>query len=247
MQVMILAAGFGKRMLPLTADCPKPLLPLAGKPLIEYHLDKLKQPYFSKVVINVSYLGDKIINSLGQATQAGLPIGYSVEDEPLETAGGIEKARSFFEENAIFVINADAYCELDFQAWSTAALKQMKLTGAKACLLLVENPNHNPHGDFVLRSEGEQSSQLDEFFPVVPKSSMPKSNLAEPTLTFCGMSILDLSLFDDYKTESGRLADILIQAMNDGLVIGSQFQGLWCDVGTPERLVELNEAINKTV
>ena len=183
--------------------------------------------------MNVSYLSQMIIDRIGSLTQTGLPIQYSLEDQPLETAGGIVKARPLLQEDLVLVLNADAYCDLDFQIWANSARARMQLTGAQACLLLVENPAHNPGGDFTLTVDDRDSNDSCVFGRV-------SDNLgSSSSLTFSGISLLHVSLFDTYQTATGRLADILTQAMADNLVIGSRFDGLWCDVGTPQRLNEL--------
>lgn len=223
MKAMILAAGRGERMRPLTDSCPKPLLKVGGEPLIGWHLRRLHAAGIREIVINHAWLGSQIEDTLGTGEAYGVRIAYSPEGETgLETAGGIATALPLLGDEPFLVVNGDVLTDIDFQtAFSVAEalLQQQKL----AHLWLVPNPAHNPNGDFVLQNN---SAVL---------SASPEGT----ALTFSGMGVYHPDLF--HKTpprQAAKLAPLLRDAMNQGLVSGEQHQGLWLDVGTVERLAE---------
>lgn len=209
MKAMILAAGKGERLRPLTLHTPKPLVRVAGVPLIEYHLRALAAAGFSEVVINHAWLGQQIEEHLGDGSAFGLTIRYSAEGEPLETGGGILRALPLLGSEPFLLINGDIWCEVDF-----AALKR-PLSGL-AHLLLVDNPEHNPQGDFCL-----QGAQVCD---------------ARPGLTYSGVAVLDPALFAECRAGAFKLAPLLRTAMQQGQVSGEHYAGRWVDVGTHERL-----------
>ncbi len=220
MKCMLLAAGRGERLRPITDNIPKPLVKVAGKPLIEYHLQNLKDAGFNEVVINLSYLGKKIENYLGDGEKYGLNIQYSNEgDEPLETAGGIIQALPLLGEKPFLVINADIWCD---HSLSFASLSEDKL----AHLVLVNNPKHNPEGDFVY-----------EFGRVY--------NSGKNTFTFSGIGIYHPALFKDISNGKKALAPILRDAIVRQQVSAEYFSGNWFDSGTQERLDEVDKFIKK--
>jgi len=213
---MILAAGRGERMRPLTDSTPKPLLKVAGKMLIEYHLEKLKLAKITDVVINHAWLGGKIEKALGDGSRYGLNIVYSVEDEALETAGGILNALPLLrgvnnEADAFIVINGDIYCDYDF------AMLPSSISGF-AHLVLVNNPQHHPKGDFSLTNSG-----------VIESEGASKQ-------TFSGIGVYHPDLFKGYPKGKLALAPVLRQAMQQHQVTGESYPGVWHDIGTPERL-----------
>ena len=212
---MILAAGRGERMRPLTDNTPKPLLEVAGKMLIEYHLEKLKSAQVSDVIINHAWLGEKIEQALGDGSRYGLNIHYSAEPEALETAGGILNALPLLGDNAFIVINGDIFCDYDISLLP-ASLKGL------AHLVLVNNPPHNPDGDFVL----------------TPSAAVEHSG--ENKKTFSGIGVYHPDLFKDYPKGKLALAPVLRKAMEQHKVSGELYQGSWHDIGTPERLTELD-------
>lgn len=217
---MILAAGRGERMRPLTNSTPKPLLKVAGKMLIEYHLEKLKSAQVTDVVINHAWLGEKIEQALGDGSRYGLNIHYSAESEALETAGGILNALPLLrgvgdEDEAFIVINGDIFCNYDISALPTS------LTGL-AHLVLVNNPPHHPEGDFVLTSSGAVEY------------------CGENKKTFSGIGVYHPELFKAYPNGKLALAPVLRNAMEQHQVSGEFYQGMWHDIGTPERLRELD-------
>lgn len=215
---MILAAGRGERMRPLTDNLPKPLLKVAGKMLIEYHLEKLQAAQITEVVINHAWLGEKIEQVLGDGSRYGLNIYYSPEVEALETAGGILKALPLLrgEQNEAFiVINGDIYCDYELSNLPTSLL-------GLAHLVLVNNPQHHLEGDFSLTKSGAVAQE------------------GKNKLTFSGIGVYHPDLFKSYPNGKLALAPILRKAMVQHQVTGESYKGIWHDIGTPERLNELD-------
>ncbi len=219
MKAMILAAGKGERMRPLTLHTPKPLLRAAGIPLIEYHVRALQAAGFDELVINHAWLGQQIEDYLGTGKAFGLSIRYSPEGEPLETGGGIYRALPLLGQEPFLIVNGDVWLDYDF------AQLRRPLTGL-AHLVLVDNPIHHPHGDFHLN--GSQ---------VLAQGS--------PTLTYSGLAVLHPQLFANCLPGAFKLAPLLREAMAQGLVSGEQHHGAWIDVGTPERLAELEQLLRE--
>lgn len=231
---MILAAGKGERMRPLTEHTPKPLLPVGGRPLILWHLEKLARAGFARIVINHAHLGDQIEEILGDGEAFGVELRYSREGEPLETAGGIATALPLIEGDIFPVVNADVFCDYDFGLFA-GIMARMQDEKTLAHLVLVNNPVHHPDGDFVL----EADRVTDEVLPLTPHASR---------LTFSGLGIYRRELFA--KTEpwkKAQLAPLLRDAMKRGLVTGEHYAGRWTDVGTPERLRELDHEITSQI
>jgi N-acetyl-alpha-D-muramate 1-phosphate uridylyltransferase len=224
MHAMILAAGRGERMRPLTDRVPKCLLQVGGKPLIEWHLQKLAAAGVTEVVINHAWLGEQIEARLGDGARFGLHIRYSAEEEALETAGGIAKALPLLGEAPFLVVNGDVYCEFDFASLSSAAAN-VRSGAILAHLVLVDNPVHHPRGDFVLdagrvRAEGPSK------------------------LTFSGIGVYSRALFTGIASGArAQLAPLLREAMASDRVTGQHYDGLWVDVGTPERLTQLDAEV----
>jgi len=216
---MILAAGRGERMRPLTDTCPKPLLPVAGKPLIVWHLERLARCGFRDVVINHAHLGDQIEALLGDGAAWGLSIQYSPESQgALETAGGIANALPLLGDDPFLVINGDIFCD-----WNPDASQ----LGANdlAHLVLVDNPEHNTQGDFAL-ADGRVHSN------------------GAPQFTFAGIGIYRPELFAGIERgRPAKLAPLLRDAMTANKVSGEHHAGRWTDVGTPTRLAELDAEI----
>ncbi|MGD2173330.1 MAG: nucleotidyltransferase family protein [Gammaproteobacteria bacterium] len=212
MKAMILAAGRGERMRPLTDRVPKPLLPVADKPLIVHHLEALSRAGFGEVVINLSWLGEQIRDLLGDGADFGLSIAYSEEPEALETAGGILQALPRLGERFV-VVNADIYTDYDF-----ALLRE---ADSPAHLVLVENPPHHPEGDFSL-----EDSRV--------------GNADSPRYTFSGIAQYRREFFAGLAAGKLALAPLLREAADRGEVSGELFAGDWTDIGTPERLDALN-------
>lgn len=220
MKAMILAAGRGLRMGDLTKDLPKPLLILRGRPLIEWHLKKLANAGFKEVVINVSYLPNKIKEFVGDGSEWGLHVTFSEESPVLETGGGIKKALPLLGSDAFFVINADIYSNFDYKKLRNFFLKK----GIDAHLILVKNPEHNLKGDFGLTD----TSNL-----VLNKM---------PLYTFSGIAVYHPRFFSNLETEKKiQLLPLLKNAISKKSIKGELFQGEWSDIGTPLRLNNLNK------
>ncbi len=211
---MILAAGRGERMRPLSDTLPKPLLTVYGKPLIVHHLERLSRNGFKDVVINIAHLGYKIPEVLGDGTQWGLHITYSDEQATgaLESAGGILKALPFLG-NEFLVINGDIWCDYP-------VMPHIQLKHCLAHLIVVPNPSHNPEGDFALVHEH-----------IVNNST--------PRFTFSGIGYYRAELFEHLSPGSQPLAPLLRNAATNQRVSGVLYQGIWHDIGTPERLTAL--------
>jgi len=213
---MILAAGRGERLRPLTDRAPKPLLEAGGKPLIGWHLERLAAAGCREVVINVSHLGERIVERLGDGAAWGLRIAFSREPQPLETAGGMALARGLLGPDPFLVVNGDVYCEVDL-----ARLRRVALGERLAHLVLVPNPAHHPTGDFTL-----DAGRI--------------GNAAAPRYTYAGIAVLAPALFAGVEAGSkAQLAPLLRAAAERRLVDGELFAGTWLDVGTLERLSAL--------
>lgn len=224
MKAMILAAGLGNRMRPLTDHTPKPLLCAGGKPLIEYHLENLRRAGIREVIINLAYLGEKIRAHLGDGRTFGLSIHYSSEPEPLETGGAIVQAQDLLGDQPFLLVNGDVWCDLEFSDFI-----QHHLTGNnRGHLLLVPNPDFHPLGDFVLAENGQLSADSGQ--------------LKLERYTFAGISMLDPQLVTNYPDKRTKfpLAEVLRSAISQQQLTGQVHSGHWSDVGTPERLQTLH-------
>ena len=216
MKAMILAAGRGERLRPLTDAVPKALVAVGGKPLVARHLERLAAAGFRDVVMNVSHLAEQVVAWLGDGSAFGLHISYSREEVPLETAGGLARARALLGEAAFLLVNADVLCELDF-----APLRTRPLGSALAHLVLVPNPGHRAGGDFSL-------------------AAGRIGNDAAPRYTYAGIAVVSPGLFAGVEPGTrAPLAPLLRAAADRGQLSGELYEGLWRDVGTAERLAEL--------
>jgi MurNAc alpha-1-phosphate uridylyltransferase len=215
MRVMILAAGRGKRLRPFTDTTPKALLPVGGKPLIVWHLERLAAAGFRHVIINLAHLGDQIRQTLGNGQAWNLRLLYSQEPpEALETAGGIAHVLPLLGGHPFLVINADVFCDVDFKELALFPMKERL-----AHLLLVDNPPHHPAGDFSLERNGRVSNDHTR------------------RLTYAGIGIYDPAFFTGVSPDlPSRLAPLLIDRVDQGKVSGKHHLGRWVDVGTLERL-----------
>ena len=218
MKAMILAAGRGERMRPLSDSVPKCLLEVRGKSLVAWLLEALARSGVRDIVINHAHLGHMIEAALGDGRRFGVAIRYSPEAEALETAGGIANALPLLGEAPFLAVNSDVFCDFDFSSLVTHALDERL-----AHLVLVANPPHHPRGDFALRG-----SRV--------------TDAGDPKWTFSGIGLYQPALFASVKPGSkGQLATLLRAAMTRGLVSGEIHRGEWYDVGTPTRLAELNQ------
>jgi MurNAc alpha-1-phosphate uridylyltransferase len=227
---LVLAAGRGERMRPLTDTIPKPLLQVQGKSLLAWHLEALANAGLTQVVINHAWLGEQIEASLGSGKQFGLQIFYSREESALETAGGICKALPLLRANDYFlVINGDVFTpQFPIQGLIQRVLELRSQDQLLAHLVMVPNPPQHPHGDFYL----DQTMVRDDGY----------AGATGAKLTFSGIGIYHHTLFKGLISgQSAKLAPILRKAMADNRVSGEKYLGSWHDVGSPERLAELNK------
>lgn len=235
-RALILAAGRGERMRPLTLATPKPLLPVGGRRLIEWHLAALARAGIREVVVNIAHLREQFAPALGDGSRHGVSIRFSDEgDEPLETGGGMLHARPLLGEAPFVLVNGDVWLDLDLATLPSAP-------AGLAHLVLVPNPPQHPAGDFWLASDGRV---LD-----APPDRAPAAGAER--LTYAGVGVFRAALLDDWRRVIGDtpgarampprfpLAPLLRAAMARGLVTGQRFDGVWHDVGTPERLVALD-------
>ncbi|GAA4358301.1 N-acetylmuramate alpha-1-phosphate uridylyltransferase MurU [Kangiella marina] len=223
MKAMILAAGRGQRMRPLTDRHPKPLLKVDGRALIEWHIEALKEAGIKEILINTSWLGEQIPEYLGDGAYWGVKLTYSHEPQALETAGGIRKAIDFFENEPFIVVNGDVWTEFSYD-------KLLKQPSKSAHIVLVDNPEHNTKGDFLLRDDGL----------VVAEGNDCK--------TFSGIGVYHPDVFKEVPLdEPAPLAPLLRELMVEAEVTGELYQGRWHDIGTPERLEALNLSFQRRI
>lgn len=218
MKVLLLAAGKGTRMLPLTAATPKPLLKVGGHSLIAHQIRKLALHGFTDLVINHAWLGAQIEQALGDGSALGVNISWSRETEPLETAGGIIQALPLLGERPFAVVNADIWTSYPF-----AELRMVLKPGDLAHLVLVENPAHHPAGDFAIAER---------------RLALPQGGA--PSHTYSGIAVFDPQLFHGLMPHKYPLLPLLKRAIAEGRASGEIFGGEWIDVGTPERLRALD-------
>jgi len=222
MKAMLLAAGRGERLRPLTDTMPKALVEAGGKPLIAWHLERLAQAGIRDAVVNVSHLGERIVERIGDGGRYGLRLRYSRERERLETAGGIAHARGLLGREPFLLVNADVYCECDF-----SGLTKVRLGERLAHLVLVPNPPHRTGGDFSLAG-----GQVGE--------------APSPRYTYAGVAVMQPALVDPVKPgEKAPLGPLLHEAAARGLLGGELYEGPWQDVGTIERLAELEKYLRE--
>ncbi len=216
MKVMILAAGRGERLRPLTDSVPKPLVEVAGQTLLGRHLERLARAGFTRAVINVSHLADKIIARFGDGASSGLKVDWSREAEALETAGGIAQARALLGDDPFLLVNADIWCDYDF-----SALRNFALGARLSHLVLVPNPPQHPAGDFSLAGGSV-------------------GNGPAPRYTYAGIAVISPRLVAGVAAgRKAQLAPLWRAAADRGEVTGELYEGLWSDVGTAQRLAAL--------
>jgi MurNAc alpha-1-phosphate uridylyltransferase len=225
MKAMVLAAGRGERLRPITDTLPKPLVPVAGKPLIVHHLEALARAGVRDVVINLSWLPDTIRTALGDGSRYGLCITYTDEGPvALETGGGIFNALQLLEPGPFLVVNADTFTNIDFAALRAAATADTQ-AGVLARIVLVPNPTQHPGGDFGL--EGDRVVERDT-----------------GRFTYSGVGVYRPELFEGCTPGKFPLAPLLKRAIAAGRLRGQLHLGEWSDVGTPQRLAELDERVS---
>ena len=227
MKAMILAAGMGNRMRPLTLHTPKPLLEVGGKPLIVWHIEKLQKMGVQEIVINTAWLGEKLADALGDGSQFGVKILWSHEGEGLETAGGIINALPLLGNEPFILVNGDVWTTMDF-----APLLNVQLENDLAHLVLVENPVQHPLGDFTLAAN---------------KAYTFEQARSGENLTYSGVAVMHPQMFVGLESGKRPLAPLLKQAMQQEKISAQKLQGVWVDVGTPERLNALDQQIQQGV
>jgi MurNAc alpha-1-phosphate uridylyltransferase len=219
---MLLAAGRGERLRPLTDRMPKPLVPVAGKPLLAWHLERLAASGCREVVANVSHLGEQIVKYV-ENSSFDLHVAFSREAEPLETAGGIAQALPFLGREPFLLVNGDIYCEIDFRPFLAHRLGKNI-----AHLVLVPNPPHRTNGDFSLEAGAI-------------------GNEGAARYTYAGVAVMSPTLVEPVKRgDKAPLAPLLRAAAAKGLISGELFTGLWQDVGTAQRLAELEMKLHES-
>ena len=227
MRAMILAAGRGERMRPLTDTLPKPLLSVGGEPLIVWHIRRLIAAGIDDIVINHAWLGDRIEAALGDGAAFDARLRYSPEEQALETAGGIAQALPQLGDAPFLVVNGDVWCDWD-PAGARAQASRLAETGGQAWLLLVDNPPHHPEGDFHLLEDGTLAAAGGR------------------RLTYAGIGVYHPSLFAGLAPRTpARLAPLLVDAIGRGTARGARHNGTWVDVGTPQRLAELDAMLTR--
>lgn len=226
MKAMILAAGKGERMLPLTRDTPKPLLQAGGKALIQYHVEALAAAGYRDIIINHAWLGQQIEDFLGDGSKFEVTIRYSSEGEPLETAGGVIKALPLLGDEPFLIVNGDIWTDYSF-----STLLEKTAMQSLAHLVLVDNPSHHPKGDYKL----ESGSGL------LHRDGPQKAN----RYTYSGIALLHPDLFTGMRVEKKALAPVWEALMPLGRVSGEYYAGEWFDIGTVERLQALNKHLQE--
>lgn len=219
-KAMILAAGRGERLRPITDETPKPLIQVGTCTLIEHHLLSLSRSGIHEVIINLAYMGDKIKTHLGSGAKYGLDIHYSYEPEgALETAGGIRHALPLLGDTPFLVVNGDIRCSMDFSTLSLGSDRNMHL-------IMVKNPTHNAEGDFYL-DQSTEPGMLEKIHKGSPENYR---------VTFSGIGIYRPSIFEELPSGRSRLAPLIHEQIKQNKASAELFDGYWTDVGTPERL-----------
>ncbi len=229
MKAMILAAGEGRRMRPLTQHTPKPLLKAGGITLLERHIVALRDAGINDIVINAAYLAEQIVAFCGNGSRWDVRITVSVEAKALETAGGIINALPLLGASPFILMNGDVFCDFPLTCFTTQTVPEQG-----AHILLVNNPVHNKTGDFVLDGQAVKSSPKDA----------PASRAPRPTLTYSGLGVYDPGFFYGYPAGKRALKPLMDTAIDQGRLEGSHWQGQWLDVGTPERLALLDTTLS---
>lgn len=223
MKAMILAAGLGQRMRPLTDHIPKPLLQVNGKCLLDYHLEKIQDAGITEVIINLAYLGDKIREHLQNHSYKKMTIKFSQEPEPLETGGALLHAANLLADENFLLVNGDVWSDISYKDFIARHLQETSL----GHLLMVPNPDFHPQGDFTLDKTTHKLGEKQQ----------------QPGLTFAGISILSPQLIGEYPHKRNKfpLAEVFFHAIKNQQLTGELYNGHWSDVGTPQRLQSLDQ------
>lgn len=225
---MILAAGRGERMRPLTDTTPKPLLPVGGKPLVVWQIEALERAGYRTIVINVAHLGERLVEALGDGSALGVRIAWSREDSPLETAGGIATALPLLPEGPVPIVSGDIWTSFDYASLRPIAdTMAMDDAAPRVHLVMVDNPPYHPQGDFALEGTRIHADGPDK-------------------LTYGNIGLFDSRLFRELPAHTKlKLAPYLLEWIHRGLVSGERYGGPWANVGTPADLAALDAALNK--
>ena len=227
MKAMLLAAGEGRRMKPLTDVRPKPLLTVAGRPLIEHHIVRLRDAGVTDIVVNVSYLGQQLVEFLGDGSRWGVELTVSEETAPLETAGGVVQALPYLGDQPFLLVNGDIYTDFPF-----VTLRRVSLIAGGGYVVLVANPDHHPEGDFCLHEH--RLGFIEDNASVSEPAGYIQS------MTYSGIGLYDPQLFTAEAPGKNPLRPLLDRAVAGALLQGELYRGVWEDIGTPERLASIN-------
>jgi MurNAc alpha-1-phosphate uridylyltransferase len=237
---MILAAGRGERMQPLTATTPKPLLSAGGKPLVAWQIEALARAGCSDIVINASHLADRMQAALGDGSALGVRLHWSIEAEPLETAGGIATAMPLLPPGTVLIVSGDIWTGFDYAALAARAAHLMGPGGARVHLVMVPNPAWHPRGDFALAP----ASDAAPVRRLLPRSDAGKTG-GPYNCTYGNIGLYDTALFRELPRGARlQLAPFLSQWIGEGIVTGELYEGPWWNVGTPAQLAELDAALH---
>ena len=239
---MILAAGRGERMRPLTDTVPKPLVEVAGKPLVVHQIEALARAGHRDIAINASWLAQKLVDALGDGHAHGVRLHWSIEPEALETAGGIATARPLLADGPVLIVSGDVWTTYDYALLDRHRPGISAARGRAAHLVMVPNPPYHPQGDFALANEPEYG---DAGVRVMPRQT--RDLLDGPVnLTYGNIGLYDAALFDDLPRGARlKLAPLLLDWIDRGWVTGEYHSGPWANVGTPGDLAELETALAK--
>ena len=248
MKAMILAAGRGERMRPLTDHTPKPLLEVGGRPLIVYHLEKLAAMGVKEVIINVAYLAEQVQQYLGDGARWGLHIYYSKESQALETAGALLQALTLLGDEPFMLVNGDVWTDYSFEALEKTALARGVSTHTLGHLVFVNNPDHNPEGDFCLvddKSGDQRSSEKRDDAKPPAKKYVAIKEQGQKGYTFSGIALLHPSIIHRYPRQRKifPLREVFDHFIEQQRLEGELYGGQWWDIGTPERLRSLDKQL----
>ncbi|MEO8484742.1 MAG: nucleotidyltransferase family protein [Betaproteobacteria bacterium] len=237
---MILAAGRGERMRPLTDTLPKPLLEVAGKPLIAHQIGALARAGHRDIAINASHFADKLVDALGDGRELGVALHWSIEAEPLETLGGLATARPLFAGGALLVVSGDLWTAYDYAALDRHRGHFGVARGRAIHLVMVPNPPYHPAGDFALAGALAEGGAGRKLLPLQPAALTD----GPANLTYGNIGLYDTALFDELpRGEKLKLLPLMVDCIRDGHATGEYYPGPWANLGTPDDLARLKTAL----